>query len=136
MLPRDVANPLLPPIIGVAFITATSPKWLQACQHPSSPSVPTLETQLESPAEAQTERLQPKLGRLSVTTATPLTIKPALVTPATQPTSTQSTGHALGVLPLLHLHLPDLLQTALSLIRSTTVVSKHPGSCNGTYTAF
>ncbi len=75
---------------------------------------------------------------LTITTATPPTTKAALISPATQPTTspTQATGHALSVLPLLQLHLPNILQTVLAPSRNTTGVGKHYGFCKGMQTAF
>ncbi len=134
MPPGDVADPLLHPTSGDAFTTATSPKRLQACQYLLSPPMRTRETKTESPAEAAAARLLPTSGRSTATTAAPPTTAAAPASPATQPTllPAQATGRALGALPLLYLHPPNLLQAGWFRNQNTTNIGRYYGSRSGT----
>ncbi len=62
---KRCSGPTAPPTSGVALITPTLSKLLQACQNPSSPAVSTPETTTESPAEAATARLLPTSDLIS-----------------------------------------------------------------------
>ncbi len=108
---KRCSGPTAPPTSGAAFTTATSPKQLQACQHLPTTPVSSQETKTEAPAEAAAARLLPTSSRSSATTAAKTTTSPAPASPATQPAPlpAQATGRAFGALPLLHLHLPNLL---------------------------